>query len=306
MNDHARKVILKHFCERHTIPQIAVNSVLGDIVCATAAPYLLMIECLDQLDPTNLVAGILVKLVDRTYRTAAASLVLVRLSHVREAEVLARTVFESAITIAYIVHETPAERISAFFQRYIEQERTELRKWRSELEGKPQRLRLAHLPRIKQKDLVLNRLDQTIAELRKFLHLSNSKSKHWPNIMERVAELGEEHRLEYRTVYSAMCSQAHHDAEDIISYFVVNSIDSNEDMALRLENETNLFSVLMVLFALRSFVKATRTTCEWLQFPTVVAEALLSEKRLERELDLVGESIEHSIVPKHWASVIDR
>ena len=306
MNEQAQKAILKHFCNRHTIPQLVVNSVLGDIVCATAAPYLLMIECLDQLDPTNPAAGILVKLVDRTYRTAAGSLVLVRLSHVREAEVLARTVFESATTIAYIVHETPAERISTFFQRYVEQERLEIRKWRSELEGKPRRLRLAHLSRIEQKDMVLNSLDQTISKFRKFLHLPSGKSNHWPNVLERVTELGEENRLEYRMVYSAMCSQAHHDAEDILSHLVVNSSESKEEMTLRLEHETNLFSVFMVLFGLRWFVRATRATCDWLKFPTVIAEALVSEKRLERELEVVGESIELGLVPKHWACVIGR
>lgn len=306
MNEQPRKVILEHFCSTRHIPQLPVDSVLGDVICATSAPYYLLVECLDHLDPTNPAAGILVKMIDRIYQTSAGSLVLLRLSQVREAEVLARTVFESATTVAYIARETPEKRISSFFQRYIEKERAEIRRWRNELEGKPRQLELAHLTRIKRRESVLNTLEQTISEFRKYLQLPTSMSNHWPNVLERLTELGQENRLENRTVYSAMCSQAHHDAEDILSHFLVNSIESNDVMALRLENETNLFSVFMVLFALRWFVRSTKATCQWLKFPTVIAKALTSEERIERELEVVGESIELGIVPTHWASVISR
>ena len=115
MNEQTQKTILEHFCSTHHIPQLPVESVLSDVICATSAPYFLLIECLDHLDPTNPAAGILVKMIDRTYQTAAGSLVLLRLSHVREAEV-ARTVFESATTVAYIARETPEEQISTFIQ----------------------------------------------------------------------------------------------------------------------------------------------------------------------------------------------
>ncbi len=79
MNEQARKVILEHFCERRRLSPDAMSQGLADMICATTAPYLLMIECLDQLDFSDPSSGLLVKLIDRAYGTVAGSLALIAL-----------------------------------------------------------------------------------------------------------------------------------------------------------------------------------------------------------------------------------
>ncbi|PEQ10306.1 hypothetical protein B2G71_23115 [Novosphingobium sp. PC22D] len=94
MNDEAHNFILEFFCKRRRLSESAVPRGLADMICAVTAPYLLMIECLDALD-SDPSSGLLIKLIDRAYETAAGSLALFAIGHLREAEILSCSVYES-------------------------------------------------------------------------------------------------------------------------------------------------------------------------------------------------------------------
>ena len=136
-NEQARKVILEHFCERRRLSPEVMSQGLADMICAATAPYLLMIECLDQLDFSDPSGGLLIKLIDRAYGTVAGSLALIALGHLREAEILSRSVYESAVTTAYIAKEVPSLRLAQFFRAYVREEREQNRKWANEVEALP-------------------------------------------------------------------------------------------------------------------------------------------------------------------------
>ena len=105
MNKEAHEFILNVFCEQRGVSTAKVSQGLADTICAATKPYLLMVECLDQLDAEDPVGGLLVTLISRTYETSAACLVLIALGQLREAEILSRSVFESAATTDYIVRK---------------------------------------------------------------------------------------------------------------------------------------------------------------------------------------------------------
>jgi len=53
----------------------------------------------------------------------------------------------------------------------------------------------------------------------------------------------------------AMCSQAHHDAEDTLNDLIVGTSPNGEELANKLEIETNNFSIFLTLHGLRYFVE---------------------------------------------------
>ena len=123
MNKEAHEFILNLFCEQRGVSTATVSQGLADTICAATVPYLLMVECLDQLDDEDPVGGLLATLIGRTYETSAGCLVLIALGQLREAEILSRSVFESAVTIAYIVREDPAKRLAQFFRAYVDRKK---------------------------------------------------------------------------------------------------------------------------------------------------------------------------------------
>ena len=298
MNRQAHEVILNLFCEQRGVSAATVSQGLADMICATTAPYLLMVECLDQLDADDPVGGLLVTLINRTYETASGSFVLIAHGHFREAEILSRSIFESAATIAYIVRKDPAKRLAQFFRAYVGQEREQNRKWKNDIDAVPPEVQRDHLSRIDNKNVALDGYEQLIDGFLRHCETSLEESDRWPKLIGRLSEIGR--RLEYRTVYAAMCSQAHHDAEDVLNNFLVNSLEDDDGMAERMEREADSFSVLLVLFGLRWFVDATRSVGDWAKFPSVVTEASVSEQGINHELGLIASHLDSGGFPKSW------
>ena len=300
MNKDLRDLILNLFCEQRGISIASLSPGLSDTICAAAAPYLLMVECLDQLDAENPTGGLLVTLIGRTYETAAGCLVLIALGQLREAEILSRSVFESAATTEYIVRKDPTKRLAQFFRAYVEQEREQNRKWKNDIADIPPEAQREHQTRIDQKNLALEVYGRLIDGLLRHYRTRLEENDRWPKLIDRLSEIGR--RIDYRTVYAAMCSQAHHDAEDILNKLFAYSLAEDNGEAQRMEQETNSFSVLLVLFGLRSFVEATRSVGDWAGFPTVVSEAAISIERIDKELDLITSYLDAGGFPKSWVA----
>ncbi|ATW02367.1 DUF5677 domain-containing protein [Sphingorhabdus sp. YGSMI21] len=297
MNEEAHKFILEHFCEQRSLSPKAIPAGLTDMICAVTAPYFLMIECLDELDsdPTQ---GLLIKLVSRSYEAAAGSLALAAIGHLREAETLSRSVYESSVTTTYIVQENPAKRFAQFFQYYVRQEREQNRKWSNDVEAEPPTVRKDHEKRISQKNEAMDAYEKFIDLFVEHCGIDLETAKNWPGLIDRLTALGR--RIDYRTVYAAMCSQSHHDAEDVLNHFFANSVVGADDIAERMEREANIFSIFMVLFGLQSFVEAMLAVCRHLKFPTVVAEGTNSLKRITDELHVIAPHLDTGEFPENW------
>lgn len=298
VNKEAHEFILNLFCEQRGLSIATVSQGLADTICAATAPYLLMVECLDQLDAENPVGGLLVTLLRRTYETSAGCLVLIALGQLREAEILSRSVFESAATTAYIVRKDPTKRLAQFFRAYVGNEREQNRKWNNDTDDMPPDLQREHQSRIDQKSLALDSYDRLIDGFLRHCGTSLEENDRWPNLIERLSEIGR--RIDYRTVYAAMCSQAHHDAEDILNNLLVNSLVEDNGETQRMEQEADSFSIFLVLFGLRWFVEATRSVGVWAGFPTVMSEAAVSVERIDKELGLIASHLDTGGFPRSW------
>ncbi|MGX7925480.1 DUF5677 domain-containing protein [Tsuneonella sp. HG094] len=297
MNEEAHKVILELFCARRRLSPDDLPSGLADTICAVSAPYLLMIECLDELgdDPSH---GLLIKLIDRSYETAAGALALMVIGHLREAEILSRSVFESSVTTAYIERETPSLRLAQFFRSYVREEREQNRKWAREAASAPPEIRKDHEQRIVQKNEAMDIYEQFIDGFVAHCGIDPEKTKKWPGLIDRLTALGR--RIDHRTIYAAMCSQAHHDAEDVLNYFFALSVEGVDGLAERMAREADTFSVFMVLCGLRSFVEAILAVSRQLKFPTVTQEAVNSLKRITDELQVVAPHLDKGGFPENW------
>jgi hypothetical protein len=272
---------------------------LADMICAVTAPYLLMIECLDELgsDPTN---GLLIKLIDRSYETAAGALALISIGHLREAEILSRSILESSVTTAFIVKEVPSQRFAQYFRSYLRTEREQNIKWSRDVERLPLKAKTDHHKRINQKNEAMDGYEQFIAVYIAHCGIDPNKTDAWPGLIDRLTKMGR--RIDYRTVYKAMCSQSHHDAGDVLNHFYANSVKGAEGYAERMEREADTFSVFMVLFGLQWFVEAILAVCSHLKFPTVAAEGANSLKRITDELHAVAPHLDAGGFPENWLS----
>jgi hypothetical protein len=105
---------------------------LESSIFAVSAPFFLYIESLEETglassnDPVD---GLLTTLVNRCFNAVTGGLALLATGHLQEAEVLARTVMESALTFLYIGNQNPGERFVQYFTFYIETEKKQNRNW---------------------------------------------------------------------------------------------------------------------------------------------------------------------------------
>ena len=298
MNRELHEVILNHFCEQRGVSSAKVSQGLADTICAATAPYLLTVECLDQLDSEDPVGGLLVSIIGRTHETAAGCFVLIALGQLREAEILSRSIFESASTTAYIVRKDPAKRLAQFFRAYVGQEREQSRKWKNDIDDLPPDVQREHQSRIDQKNLALESYDRLIDGFLRHCGTSLDESDRWPNLIDRLSEIGR--RVDYRTVYAAMCSQAHHDAEDVLNNLFVHSLVEDNGAVQQMKQEADCFSIFLVLFGLRWFAIATGSVGVWAGFPTVVSEAIVSGERIDKELGLIASHLDAGGFPGSW------
>lgn len=123
----------------------------------------------------------------------------------------------------------------------------------------------------------------------------------WPGYIDRLSECGR--RIDYRTVCAAMCSQGHHDAEDVLNHFMAHTCSKADKFADRMDREADSFSLLMVLFGLRWFAEATATVCSYLGFQTAATEAERSLKTFDHELQRCALHLDSGQFPNSRAVV---
>lgn len=187
----------------------------------------------------------------------AACIVLYANQYFAPAEALCRTVVEASVNLYYCSLGDSCSLILSYFRSHIETERKQNRSWQSSVNASkyPEAAKDSHRQRIRNKDETLVVYEQVLTEAFAQMGISYSlASKEWPSIFDRFKVINKE--VAYRTVYAALCSQAHNDAEDLLNEFVhgVRQIEGGHEMQA---SENRTFSLYMVLTALAFLVEAT-------------------------------------------------
>lgn len=193
----------------------------------------------------------------RAMEQAAACLVLYSHGYYAPAEALCRTVVEASVNLYYCSLGDSCARVMSYFRSHIETERKQNKSWQSSVRDSsyPEGAKAIHEQRIRNKDEALATYEAVLTEAFAQIGLHYSQaSKEWPSIFDRFKAINKE--VDYRTVYAALCSQAHNDAEDLLNDFVhgVRQIEGAHDQQA-FENKN--FALYMVLTALAFLMEAT-------------------------------------------------
>ncbi len=146
----------------------------------------------------------------------------------------------------------------SYFKKYIETERRQNINWKKSVEssGYTEEGKKIHYDRITKKEDALSIYENLLRESLSLAGVNYNDSDYkWPSIFDRFKEIGDE--VGYRTVYVALCSQAHNDAEDILNIIMSRVIENAEEMADKIFIEQYNFSLYMNLMAIKYHVIAS-------------------------------------------------
>lgn len=166
-------------------------------------------------------------------------------------EALCRTAIEGSVNLRYVSLGDSMSKQIAYFKHHLATERKQNKSWKQSVENSsyPENAKADHLQRISDKDKVLDRYEYG---LKTSLALCNvgfdSVDSKWPTIFDRFKEIDEE--VGYRTVYAALCSQAHNDAEDILNKIMARITANVNGMEEAQWIEQYNFSLYLALTAL--------------------------------------------------------
>jgi hypothetical protein len=237
-------------------------------------------------DPTF---GFLQTMLDKVYEYAVASLTLYIVGHPLSGEVVARTTVEAAINVLYVLNGNRVERLWQYFSSYIATERRQNKLWLEAISGYSEDSRKIHLSGMARKEKVLKGSEQILESFFQKIGFTDSKA-FWPSLFDRFKSLGK--AASYRTVYAAMCSQAHNDAEDLLNKFLVYSIGDAE-MRTALASETSNFSQMLIYFGLQYYLEANLVYAMAFGLSEAENEVLKGYKTISELLeDIVAEDIE--------------
>jgi hypothetical protein len=195
--------------------------------------------------------GLLHRMYERATGHAAACLALLEQQRFAAAEALCRTLVESSVNLYYCIGT-----ILAYFKDHIEIERKQNRSWRSDVSSSAleEQEKLVHFAHIDHKAAVLDSYERALQTVFQQMGYQYSAASLWPSIFDRFKAIGKE--INYRTVYAALCSQAHSYPEDLLNDFMQNlSAVPGAAEAQRAENEN--FSVFIFLTSLALLVESS-------------------------------------------------
>lgn len=274
MNDEAAMAIVETFIGTNRLQSYTIAPKARSLIAHAAAPYYLFAECLTPYgvdsspDPVD---GLILTLADRLFRTLSTGVVLVIRGNVQHAEILSRTTMESAISLLYTVEADTQARAIAYLCDYIRQERVQNRKWKNELTSSPKPVQLEHWRKIVDKESSLDAYESLVKRVAEAVHCPYPPNTSWPIFYDICVKLGK--GTDYRTVYMAMCSQTHHDAEDVLNILAADIVPGVNDMSIRTSRMTDNFSIFLVLYGVQYFLEAMEKLGRYYRMDSVVEQS---------------------------------
>jgi hypothetical protein len=173
-------------------------------------------------------------------------------------EALCRTAIEGAVNLHYVSLGDSMDKQISYFKSYIQTERSQNIKWKEAVNNSdhPQTAKGEHYGRIIDKDSVLDLYEKTLKQSLALNGVDYDASNiRWPNIFDRFREIGKE--VAYRTVYAALCSQTHNDAEDVLNSIMARIIEGVDGLEEAQFIEQYTFSLYLMLTAIEFHVSAS-------------------------------------------------
>jgi|GEM_PF-1505544 len=229
--------------------------------------------------------GLLRSMLDRTFEHAEASIVSYLTGSPASSEVISRTAVESALNILYIIKGDRVSRLYQYFTHYFENEEKEIARWLTLTSSMDEADAAVQRSAAQKKRTALKSLQGFIDKATLELGLKVLEKRKWPNIAERFKLLGLE--LDHRTIYAAMCSQTHNDAEDLLNYFVFVSL-GDKDLLNKVALETINFSRLLIYSGIRYYIKAAISYAECFGMTMAVKRLEYGDKALSKVLNLIA------------------
>lgn len=299
MNEQVREHILNTFCEQNNISESLFSKGLSDMIYTISLPYYMMVEYSPNFDQNDPIGGLALTSLDRIFQTISGMFVLMAHNHFQEAEVLSRTVFESGVNLTFKFHDKPLTKYAQYFTDYIKTERSQLDKWELDLPTLTiAAIREDHTIRIQNKRDFFVGLEGFVKKFSKDYNVPESVLHKWPSLIDRMTKLNS--RVGYRTIYMGMCSQTHHDAEDLLNSFLMLSIENGDasiDSSIEaVKNEKETFSLMCVLASLDWFLKAIISMMSHINLPTLVDPLEYSCAAYQKEMA----NLKMEEFPEHW------
>lgn len=207
-----------------------------------------------QIQPTW---GMLTAMFETAFGHAEGCLVLFSHGHHASSEALCRTVIEASTNLYFCAVGNTEHKFASYFRHFLQEEREQNREWRTSAQASdlPKEIVRHHLERIDHKEVWLADREQFLLLCFEQIGVDfASAGPAWPSVFDRFKHLGQE--LTSRTVYAALCSQAHFDAEDLLNALVAGSAEDRLQWAQhKVENEQ--FALYLVLLSLKALIDAS-------------------------------------------------
>ena len=194
----------------------------------------------------------------RSYNHICGALSLFIIAQLQSSEALCRTALESSVNLHYVSLGGSIDKLIAYFKNYIEVERKQNINWKSSIDNSsyPSEVKDFHRKKINTKNKALDQYEEMLKES---LSLANvdyeSNTTKWPNIFERFRAI--DHEVSYRTIYMALCSQAHNDPEDILNNLMSRVIANVDGLTEANFIQQYNFSMYMLITCVQFHIFAT-------------------------------------------------
>lgn len=233
----------------------------------------------------------------KCHEFAGGALATFLIAHIGSAEALCRTAVESAVNLHYASCGDDVGNVLAYFRNYIATERGQNKTWLTSVEKSnyPPEAKDHHRALIEDKERSLDLYEDA---LRKSLSIINidydNHPGSWPSIFDRFSKIGKE--VDYRTIYAALCSQAHNDPEDILNNLMSRIVEF-DGYAESVEIEKYVFSLNMVLISICFYVEASAMYLAKYNVPVTMTLVPLLKRANDLVVELQSSSKGHILRP---------
>jgi hypothetical protein len=302
MKKNVKDLATKAFIDNNNLHVGNLEGKLKATVAAVYTPLLLFTECLgtDQFRcRNNITDGFFINMLNRGADTFGGMISLISTGHLQDAEVISRTLSESTLTTNYLLKGDVVENMSHYLASYYSGQKWKNDKWQAAIKEEYH----PHNKLIEEKNTTENNARNVC---RDFMIAAGGS---WPDKPRSVSmaqvfsSLNKD--VEYKTMYRAMCSQAHQNPEDLINNLIF-SISGNPQLLVQSKEEKHCFSIFICLWGSRYFLELLLALGRYFNFPTVELQSKESLEMLEGYHEKITHSLKACEFPKGWTkSAID-
>ncbi|WP_212630144.1 DUF5677 domain-containing protein [Pseudomonas sp. KB-10] len=226
---------------------------------------------------------------ERSYEYCCGVLGCFLIAQFQSSEALCRTAIEGAVNLHYTSLGDSLSKQIAYFKNHLETERKQNINWKNSVASSShsEELKQYHFEKIDQKNIALNNYEDMLRESLSLVQVGfDDINEKWPSIFDRFRAINDE--IGYRTIYAALCSQAHNDAEDALNKIYARVCASVDGLDEAHFIEQYNFSLYMALMAIKYHIFASAMYIAKLE---ISAEPLIEHyKKVMDAITLVTEN----------------